>query len=85
MTHPKVVWGQICVYNFRFSVDFFTAVVDSGHEEVRPPDSKRFQTEMDEITARIRDFETKLVSKQLVAVIFKWVVLVWKTLRYKLV
>ena len=48
--------------NPRSSVYLYTADDNDGLEDLKPPDSKRFQLEMDEMLARIREAEAKIVS-----------------------
>ena len=63
MSHPNSRFGtDFVIKTSDFFVYLFVAVASDSQEDVRPPDSKKFQTEMDEILERIREFEAKLVS-----------------------
>lgn len=46
----------------RSSIYLYTAVDNDGLEDLKPPDSKRFQLEMDEMLGRIRETDAKIVS-----------------------
>lgn len=47
--------------NSRSFVYLCTAVDGNGSEDLKPPDSKRFQLQMDETLEKIRETEEKLV------------------------
>ena len=55
--------------NSRSSVYLYTAVDNDGSEDVKPPDSKRFQLETDEVVGKIRETEAKIVRLPLVALL----------------
>lgn len=53
---------KFIISNSRSSVYLYTAVDNDGPEDPKPPDSKRFQLETDEMLRRIRETEAKIVS-----------------------